>query len=120
MRAGGSAPVPWQGTPRYSRRVLAQGSAFVLQHLLRAVDVVEPVRVHRHQDAADVGLRDSDGWDHQLSQGDDPPPKTTCLGSLGDTVCPEAYIDELALESRPDVAQHRGLLQVPGTEQRLR
>lgn len=54
---GRSAPDPRVfGTPQYSRWVLAQGSALILQDLLRAVDVIEPVRVHRHQDAADVGL----------------------------------------------------------------
>lgn len=48
--------------PRYSRGVLAQRPALVLQHLLRPVDVVEPVGVHRHQDAADVRLRDNEAW----------------------------------------------------------
>lgn len=86
VMVGRNVPVPTgrSGTPRYSRWVLAQGSAFVLQHLLRPVDVVEPVRVHRHQDAADVGLRESEVWGCERSEGDDPPknPTATVFGGM--------------------------------------
>lgn len=44
---------------RYSRRVLTQRPAFVLQHLLHPIDVVKAVGIHRHQDAADIGLQES-------------------------------------------------------------
>lgn len=69
----GSDPTEHLGTAWYSRRVFTQGSAFVLLHLLLPVDVVEPVRVHRHQDAADVGLPEREVWGCEPSEGDDSP-----------------------------------------------
>lgn len=41
---------------RHSRGIFSQGPPIVLLHLLWPIDSKHSVRVHRHQDAADVGL----------------------------------------------------------------
>lgn len=57
--SSGSAGLGGGTATQYSRRVLAQRPAFVLQHLLHPVDVVQAVGIHRHQNAANVGLQES-------------------------------------------------------------
>lgn len=86
---GGSDPIPTGrlGTAWYSRWVFTQGSAFVLLHLLLAVDVVEPVGVHRHQDAANVGLPERECGAVSPLRGVNP--QIPSPQSLGDAVSPE-------------------------------